>query len=305
MQTIRTIGTGMVLFYLAAGFNPASVPPQAGSAPRAEALLPKIDGWTASQPLQKYVPDTLFEYIDGAAENFISYNFVELAVGQYGGPGGKAEMTVEIYDMGAPDNAFGIYGSERYPESRFLPVGVQGYLEDEILNFFAGRFYVKLMAYEAGDKTAEALQAFAAAVVKGIPDPGAFPLPVRAFAPAGRVDNSEKFILRDFLGLTFLSRGFVASYRIPNAGEFDAFVIEGPLPEEAAKSLMALVGHFAKPAPPDVAPGEIVRLKDPYLANILAVREGRFIIGAVKVKDGMEEAAEKIVRETARALAGK
>lgn len=299
MHTTRMVLTGFALLSLIAGFLSAAAPVQA------DGLLPKIDGWTVSQPPQKYVPDTLFEYINGAAENFISYNFVELAVGQYRGPGGKAEMTVEIYDMGAPENAFGIYGSERYPESRFLPVGVQGYIEDEILNFFAGRFYVKLMAYEAGDKTAAALKEFAAAVVKGIPELGAFPLPVQAFAPAGRVDNSEKFILRDFLGLTFLSRGFVASYRIPNGGEFDAFVIEAPLAAEAVKSMTALVGHFAKPAPPDPAPGELVRLKDPYLANILAVREGRFIIGAVKVKDGEEAAAEKIVRETARALVGK
>jgi len=305
MRTTRILIFGIILTLAAFALGPAAVPPQAGTAPKASDLLPKPEGWTVAEPPQKYGPETLFEYIDGAAENFISYNFVELALGQYRGADGKAELTVEIYDMGASDNAFGIYGSERYPESRFLPIGVQGYIEDGVLNFYAGRFYVKLMAYEAGDKTDAALKDFAAGIVKGIPVPGAFPLPVRAFAPAGRVENSEKFILRDFLGLAFLSRGFVASYRGQGGGEFDAFIIDAPLPAEAAKTFAALIGHFSKSTAAEPAPGELVKLKDPYLRNILALRQGRFIVGTAKVADEAQAAAEKIIRETAAALAGK
>ncbi|MBN1940418.1 MAG: hypothetical protein JW843_12595 [Candidatus Aminicenantes bacterium] len=296
MHTTRMTKTAIVLLFLAAGYLPAQ---------QVSSLLPGVDGWSAAEPPQTYVPETLFEYINGAAENFLSYNFIELAVGRYRGAGGKAEMTVEIYDMGAPDHAFGIYGSERYPESRFLPFGVQGYIEDEVLNFFSGRYYVKLMVYEAGDRTSESLKAFASAVAKGIAEPGTFPLPVRAFAPAGRVANSEKFILRDFLGLAFLTRGYVATYRTAESGEFDAFVIETPLPEQAAKTLAAIAGHFAKGAGLDPASGEIIRLKDPYLENILAVKEGRYVVGAVKVTDGAMETAEKTIRGTAKALSGK
>ncbi|MCX6565084.1 MAG: hypothetical protein NTW38_01440 [Candidatus Aminicenantes bacterium] len=267
-------------------------------------LLPEPEGWMISEPPQKYLPETLFEYIDGAAENFLSYDFVELALGRYRGAGG-AEMTVEIYDMGAPDNAFGIYGSERYPDSRFLPIGVQGYIEDGVLNFFAGRFYVKLLAYPAGTETEAALKLFAAEILKGIPEPGAFPLPVRAFPKDWLVENSEKFILRDFLGLAFLSRGFIASYRPAEAADFEAFIIEAENEAGARRMFEAIIGRFSGTGPTVARPDAVVRLKDPYLANILIVPEGRFLCGATKIKDGAEKAGEKIVLETAKSLGGK
>ncbi len=304
MTTPTKVIPAVLLSVFLGGISTASLPSDQDS--RVSGLLPKPDGWTEFEPLQTYIPDTLFEYINGAAENFISYGFVELAVGQYRGADGKAEMTVEVYDMGRPDNAFGIYGSERYPESRFLPIGVQGYIEDGVLNFFGGRFYVKLMAYEAGDKTETVLKQFAAAVLKGIPETGDFPLPIRSFPAAGLVKNSEKFILRDFLGMAFLTRGYVATYRTGETGEYDAFIIDTPLPEEALKTWTALIGHFSKSAATAApASGEIARLKDPYLANLLVLKEGRFVVGAVKVKDGAEAAAEKTLRAAAASLAGK
>ena len=281
--------------------------PAPAQEPAASGLLPRVDGWEASEPPQTFLPDTLFEYINGASENFLSYGFVELALGRFQSAGG-VEMTVEIYDMGASDNAFGVYGSERYPDSRFLPVGGQGYLEEGSLNFFAGRFYVKLLSYPAGEGTEEALRSFAAAVLKGIPDPGDFPLPVRAFPKSGLVENSEKFILRDFLGMSFLSRGFVAAYRTAGGEEFEALIIEADDPAEAGEMRSALIGRLSGAGGASPEADGLVRLKDPYLANILIAPAGRFLCGAMKIRDGAaeaEKAAEAVVKEMVRALAGK
>ena len=94
------------------------------------ALLPSLEGWSLSEAVQNFLPDTLFEYIDGAAESYLAYNFQGLVVGQYKKDGAPSqELTVEIYDLGSPRNAFGIYSMERYPESQFLQLGVQGYKE--------------------------------------------------------------------------------------------------------------------------------------------------------------------------------
>lgn len=267
-------------------------------------LLPGPDGWTLAESPQKYLAESLFEYIDGAAENFLSYDFVELAVGQYRGPGG-AEMTVDIYDMGGPENAFGIYGSERYPDGRFIPVGVQGYIEEGVLNFFAGRFYVKLLAYPASEETETALKAFASGILGQIPEPGGFPLPVRVFPKDGLVENSEKFILRDFLGLAFLSRGFTAAYRTAGGEEFEAFIIEAENEAGAKRMLEAMIGRFPPGGPAPDRSNAVVRLKDAYLENILIVPAGRFLCGATRLSDGEGEAGEKIVLETAAALDGK
>ncbi len=280
----------------------AAVRPQDGAA--LVGRLPKPAGWTMSEAPQKYLPETLFEYINGGAESYLSYEFVELALGQYKASAGKATMTVEIYDMATPRNAFGIYGAERYPESRFLPIGVQGYIEDGALNFLAGRYYIKLLAYEAGAETEAALKTFAAEILNGIKDVGAFPVPVSAFPKDGLIANSEKFILRDFLGLKFLTNGFVASYKT-SGGEFDAFIIEAKTPAEAQGLLKAMRDHYAKSKSTVTSTPAGLRIKDPYLANILIAGEGRFLCGATKIKDGGESAGERLLRETAKALTGK
>jgi len=303
MRSGRVLTVPMLLLSLLVFAFPDAAP----AGPPAVGLLSAPDGWTAAEPPQVFLPDTLYEYINGAAENYLSYGFVELALGQYGGPDG-AEMTVEIYDMGTPENAFGVYGSERYPDSRFLPLGGQGYIEEGVLNYFAGRFYVKLLAYPAGEGTEAALHAFADGVLRGIPDPGGFPLPVLAFPKAGLVENSEKFILRDFLGLAFLTRGTVASYRTAEGGAFEAFIVETESVVAAEKTRESLAGRFAPAGEPASGPEAITRLKDPYLDGILLVPAGRFLCGAMKVREGAAEtaaAAERTVRDLARFLEGK
>jgi len=36
-------------------------------------------------------------------------------------------VTVDIYDMGNAQNAFGIYASERSPDNSFITLGAEGY----------------------------------------------------------------------------------------------------------------------------------------------------------------------------------
>jgi len=288
---------GLVL----AGFSISLLSADPAPFQAAPAGLPRPEGWVLSES-QDYGPDNLFEYIDGAAENFLSYDFVRLALGQYKTADGPGEMTVEIYDMGTPENAFGIYASERIPGSAFIPVGVQGYLEEGVLNFYADRYYVKLLAYDAGARTEEALRAFAAGILKGIADPGTFPFPVRAFPAGGRVADSEKFIRRDFLGLAFLTRGYTAAYRREGLGEFSLFIIDAGDKGAAGRMLREIISHFSATAD---SPDGVVRFKDPYLGNVVIAPAGRYLCGAMKIADGGEKQGEALALETARSIGGK
>lgn len=263
-------------------------------------LLPSLPGWSLAEKPVLYGPESLFEYIDGAAEAFIGYDFVDAAVGQYKQDGGAGALSIDIYDMGRPLNAFGIYASERYPESRFLPIGVQGYLEEGTLNFLAGKYYIKLMAYEAGDKTEAALRACAAAILAKIGDPGGFPAALSAFPAENRTANSEKFILKSFLGLEFLKNGLVVSYRTGDGG-FDAFVIETAGEADAAALLTRYLAKAAA-GTASSATGGVVRFKDPYLDNVIIGRSGRFLFGINKAKDAVLAAAEKTAAGLAAGL---
>jgi hypothetical protein len=266
-------------------------------------MLPRIADWRPAEEARAYDPASLFEYIDGAAEAYLSYDFKELAVGNYQHGASKATMTVEIYDMGTPLNAFGIYSAERFPESRFVAVGIQGYLEEGSLNFLAGRYYVKQLGYEGGDKTEAYLKSYAEAIGSKIKDPASLPALLKAFPAEGLVANSEKYVARDFMGFKFLNRGYGAAYK-RDGQDFDAFVVEAKSAEDAGARLKQYVDNFARSGKIEKAPIGY-RIKDAYLKNILVAPVGSFLCGVTKIKDGGEAAGEKVLQALVQALGKK
>jgi len=294
------IGRRIVPAFLAAalflGLGPAPAAGETGPA----GLMPELPGWASAEDIRIFAPETLFEYINGAAESYLGYDFRELAVGQFRKEAGTGDLTVEIYDMGRPRNAFGIYGTERYPESRFLPVGVQGYIEDGLLNFLAGRFYVKLMCYDCGPETESVLESAARAVADKIGDGSGFPSVLSAFPRPGLVANSERFILRNFLGRSFLEAGYTALYR-RGGGEFEAFIIESRSGEEAEAMLRRLAGEAGAGSPPDE--DSAYRWTDRYLGSMFVRRAGRFLCGMSRVPDGMAGEAGAFLAGIVRRLA--
>jgi len=285
-----------------------SVPAFSGPGPRNQVsalnVLPRVAGWAYAEEPKRYGPDTLFEYIDGAAEAFLSYDFAELALGQYKAAGGAATMTVEVYDMKEARNAFGIYAGERFSESTFLPIGVQGYIEEGALNFLAGRFYVKMLAYEAGAGTAAVLRAFAAEVLKAIGDPGAWPEILKVFPRQALTANTEKFILKNFLGQEFLSHGWTASYKLADS-DADGFIVECGSAEDAAALLTRYLGFQTSKGLAVEAKAGLWHWKDPYLARVFVGRSGRFLYGVTKAKDTALDPAEKLALALGAGLSGR
>jgi hypothetical protein len=264
-------------------------------------LLPPLAGWAQDGNFQEYIPESLFEYIDGAAESYLSYDFRHLTVGQFKRSGASAALTVEVYDMDSPRNAFGIYSAERYPESRFLPIGVQGYIEEGTLCFLAGRFYIKLMCYDCGQGAEEALLGMAGLIADRVSDRGGFPSVLSAFPRQNLVANSEKFILKNFLGMSFLQAGYTAQYRLAS-DEFECFIVEGETADEAAGMLRQLLSRAGIATGSDKTPQSVFTWKDRYLKNVLAARSDGYVFGLIRVPDGKEKQANSYMTEMAGAL---
>lgn len=299
---IKILKKGFVLVIISCGFLVPSGPGgQKTGASSLALLLPRVANWQIVEDVQSYNPGTLYEYIDGAAEAYLSYDFKELIVAQFEGGRTKTVLTAEIYDMGTNLNAFGIYSAERFPESRFLPIGVQGYQEEGTLNFLAGRFYIKLLCYEGGEKTEELLKLFAGSIADKIKDTGGFPALLKAFPREGLVANSEKFFRSNFMGFKFLRNGFTASYR--QAGhEFDGFLIEAKSAEDAEAMMNQYLGNFAKNSlAVDERPGG-AHFKDRYLKNVFVARAGNHLCGLTKIEDGQEALGEKVLEAIVKAL---
>jgi len=273
------------------------------ASPELSALVPKLAGWKLSEAPRSYLPDNLFEYIDGAAESYLGYDFRELLVADLERTGAEATLTLEIYDMGLPVNAFGIFAAERYPENKAVALGELGYAEGEALNFLSGRFYVKMLAFGLGQATGTTLEEAGAKVAGAIKSGGGLPALVRAFPAEGLVARSEKYIKKNFMGYEFLHDGYVATYN-PGGRELEGFFVDGGSDKAAEEMLTKLLAALAadNQTVEKLSPGFHVRNR--YGQHLYIERVRGILCGAMRVPDGGEAAGAALLGATAAALAG-
>lgn len=262
-------------------------------------LLPEVDSWKQTEKPQNYLPGNLFEYINGAAEIYLAYDFQELIVSQYKIAKGEATIAVEIYDMIEGKNSFGIYSAERFPESQFISLGIQGYLEEGVLNFLVGRYYVKLLCFDCEEQSDDVLKLFSQEIVKRVEDKGDFPRLLKAFPDEGRSPNTEKFILRNFMGYGFLHDGYMVNYKLEGL-EFDCFLIEGKSEADAQNMLEKYLAAKSKEGIEETSFG--YRLKDRYYQNIFLAKAKNYICGVLKIKDGAEKVGERYLKALVNSL---
>jgi hypothetical protein len=303
MMPFGRLASAIAAVVILAGFS--TVPGESQErtpGPALAALVPRAEGWKQAEALQSFFPDNLYEYIDGAAESYLSYDFKELLVIQLKKEAGEATLTVEIYDMGKPVNAFGIFSAERYPENKAVPIGDLGYLEGEALNFLAGRYYVKLLSFGLGEGTALALTDYGQRIAAAIPEKGGLPPLLRVFPAEGLVARSEKSVKKNFLGYEFLHDGFLATYKIEGQ-EVDCFVAAADSEKEAEAALGGLLDFFAKDkqVPEKIALGYRVKNRYSQLTYIGHVRN--VLCGVMRVPDGLGSAGEKLLGELTDSLA--
>jgi hypothetical protein len=106
----------------------------------------------------------LYRYIDGGADAYLKAGFVALAHREY--MAGAVELEADVYDMGAAGRALARFGAERPRDVRGLAIGAGAYVDEGALNFAAGTYYVKLVAFGEAGKTAGVLEKLARAIVE-------------------------------------------------------------------------------------------------------------------------------------------
>jgi hypothetical protein len=264
------------------------------------ALLPKLAAWTPSEAPRSFFPDNLFEYIDGAAESYLGYDFRELLVADLEKKGTGATLTLEIYDMGLPVNAFGIFAAERYPENKPVALGEMGYIEGEALNFLAGRFYIKLLAFGLGDVTEATLTEAGTKVARAIKG-GGLPALVGAFPKDNLVPRSEKYVKKNFMGYEFLHDGYVATYK-SGGRELEGFFVDGGSATAAEEMLAKLISALKADQLTVETLAAGFHARNRYGQHLYIGRVGGFLCGAMRVPDGLEAAGESLLRATTAIL---
>ena len=268
-------------------------------------ILPQQSGvgeWRLVGDNYSYLPDTLYNYINGAADLFISYGFLSLTGGEYyRGSNQRENVTVDIYDMGSALNAFGVFQSKRDTEVRSLTLGAGAFGTEKYIFFYKGRFYVEIQAYVLSSTTSDVVMKMAQHVDQRIGGDAAPPSELRYLPDDNRVAGSEMYITGGILGHGFLDRGLLCDYTI-GAETVKAFVVFFSSDALAVKALDQYKSYLE-------SLGEKWQVmnglgengfasQEPYHKHILVAQQGAFVAGVADLSQSSkgEELLKRILR---------
>jgi hypothetical protein len=274
-------------------------------------LLPAMDGWKVSDAPARYTPENLFEYIDGAADLFLRFDFDELATATYENAE-KVSVTVDIYRHRDALGAFGVYSQERPAGSAPLGLGADAWAGPEgSLQMVAGPYYVKLV--QLGGRGRPLARVFAEKVAARVAGGSELPAVLGCFPEKGKRPRAEKVAMKGFLGHAFLHAGFTAPYEIDGA-RFRLFAIQGSDAKDVGEMVRRWLA-LAKvvPARADGASGTAsgapaersdtaeggATVKDPLNGEVLLRWKGGWIWGAV---DDSSRSRKPLADELGRSL---
>jgi hypothetical protein len=249
-----------------------------------EFVFPKLEGYKTTMNYPVFGPENLWDFINGAADTYLAYGFVDLHVAEY--KKGKNVIKVEVYRHSDNTMAFGIYSSERSPSFSFRNLGAQGYTADGAINFFKGDYYVKIRTYSKSAKTIQSAESVALKISNSLKGDTKMPPVLTKFPESGKKINEETYINESVLGHKFLNKAYKAVYEV-GPDNFSVFIIENNKPADLRKT----VNDYLGAAGLDLTDSESGRymLKDGYNGTIfLAWKENLIVIISGLSKDQSE-----------------
>jgi hypothetical protein len=262
-----------------------------------ESLFPGIKGWKLTIEETVYTPNTLWDVIDGAADLFLEYNFVDLHIARYQ-KSADLEIKVELYRHKSGVDAFGMYSQERYPDYHFIDLGTQGYVEKGTVNFLCGEYYIKISTIQSEQAAQAGLMTIGKELEKRLKRTKSWPSLIAAFPTKGKQANMEQYVARNFLGYSFFNSVFTASYN--DGAAVKAFIIRLESPDEASKTIDAYLATLPKEGKSKTEGGRF-RVRDPHNGVITFILDQNKICGVLGAEDKTSEA---LLTELGRRLAG-
>ena len=220
--------------YDASIYTPAGLttPDAVTAASRFVYALP--DGLVPMSAAERFGPDTLYEKINGGAELFIEAGFVKLDCQRFRLIDRPEEwLEVFAYDMGAPSNAFSVFGAQRPEGGEAVDLTTRAYQVEGAMFFCHGQYYVKVLPATQDTNLLAAAEAMARSYVDltvVVEEEGVDPASL--FPPEGFVLDSLDLRQKDVFGCEQFNNVYLARYDIGGV-EVTVYVSPREDPDEA------------------------------------------------------------------------
>ena len=141
----------MLLMFASFGIVKGEEKPQANNE---VSLASEIAGWKWDGKEMKYDPKSVFQYMNGAAELYLAYDFQNLRVRRFEKPN-QPPITLELYDMASSENAYGVFSFERQDEA--VGIGQGSEFGGGLLRFWKGKYFLSIYADGGGVEVESAI----------------------------------------------------------------------------------------------------------------------------------------------------
>jgi len=183
--------------------------------------FPEIASWTPVGAVMTYTSDNLWEYIDGAADQFLLYEFQLLNVREFSYD--TIRISVDIYDMGNPLNAFGIFAAQRPQNQEPFSIGSQAFFSPPAqCLLLKDSYYIKIYAYE-GTFEKSLAQILLTTIANSLPGGNDLPQELQLLPDENRIPLSEGLIKVNYLGESELNNCIFAKYKNSNDEDYQYF----------------------------------------------------------------------------------
>jgi hypothetical protein len=249
------------------------------------ALLPEetaLGEWTIAEGPVEFGPEDLYDYLNGAAERYLSYGFVRALHLRYEfGGDDRSGITLDLYDMGSDLGAFGIYSMGRRPDSLASDWGTDGSAGGNAAQAFQGRIFVHGVADYDEPSAVSALHGMIRDVTGKITGENSWPAVLDPLPDHGLVPRSEQYVATDLLGHAFLPGGVLARYRL-DGHEARLFFSDLGSAARAREAVALLEDRRAKridvQSTPSPGAGGF-SYSDPEAGSGTVISAGRFVVG--------------------------
>jgi hypothetical protein len=238
-------------------------------------------GIDRSSPPRVFVSQDLYAYINGGAELYHSYGFVEVATADY--KKGATEMVVDLYRFDSPVNAYGLYSMLRPDGADLFMLGMEGFIAPSKIEFVKGNLLVRVIGYDDSDETSLALVNLADQIDKQLPGTTQLPTAFGLLPSDDVVNGSSKYFAEAYLGQSFLTMVYSRDYLLDssvvtlflcNVDGGSKLLEWSRTAEEAGKLIDA-------PAELSFDDGKAIGINDTYHGQIVAGIRGSRMVGMV------------------------
>lgn len=243
-----------------------------------------VPGWRQEGSLRHFAADNLYEYMDGNAESYLAYGFIQMEGVTC--RSGENTLVIDISEMVDADAAYGIFSGNRDPNYPLEKIGMGGQVLPRRGTFAKGNYYVEIAATPDIDHT-PTLTAFITAMEKLLEGRTTPPDAIAWFLPEKQV--SARLIPESVLGIRLLKRGYVAQY-----DQGRAFLVLETSPQSAAAVMTKLRQRYPTSQAAQVA-DEALQLQDKYLSGVCFFRKGKYIGGYANMPDGATATAASAI----------